>query len=48
MAFSPKHLIRRAIALVRKPAPPSGSPSTVGAAKPGEPRGPKASTAAKR
>jgi hypothetical protein len=52
MAFRPKQIIatavglgRRAVSLGRKP---SGPPSTVGAAKPGEPRGPKSATAPTR
>ena len=52
MAFKPKQIIatavglgRRAVSLAKKP---SGPPSTVGAAKPGAPRGPKSGTAAKR
>jgi hypothetical protein len=52
MALRPKQIIatalgfgRRAVSLAKKP---SGAPSTVGAAKPGEPRGPKSGTAAKR
>jgi hypothetical protein len=52
MAFRPKQIIatavglgRRAVSLAKKP---SGPPSTVGAAKPGESRGPKSGTAPTR
>jgi hypothetical protein len=60
MALKPKSIIETALELGRQAAgltsrlraneatKPSGAPSTVGAAKPGEPRGPKSATAAGR